>query len=187
MYKRVAQISSVIKLFLRCLFFTIVLLFVSIAEATDQGRLGKTSSASVDISVTVNQTLNSVSPNELLLSNKLTTNSTEPFCVTHQGYNQNARVPYELIVDSFKNANNQINKHAMPFNVYFKNENIQNSKQQLTQGLSISTQSDIKLTENIKITCADSGLQLFIEQNNLEQNSSNENSIGIMVLLISPT
>ncbi|MEM7401357.1 MAG: hypothetical protein AAF304_05345, partial [Pseudomonadota bacterium] len=162
-------------------------IFTSVAEAADQGKLGKSSSASVEISVTVNQTLRSVSPDELILSNNLTTKSTEPFCVTHHGYNKHANVPYDLIVDNIKTANNQSDNQVMPFNVYLVDQKKRNSKQHLTRGVSISTQSNLSISKNTQSACANSGLQLTIEENDLEDNTSDTNSVGIMVLLLSPT
>ena len=187
MHKRVPHQPSLLNSLSQFLVLAAVVIFASTAEATDQGKLGKSSSASVDISVTVNQTFNSVSPNELLLNKSLKKNAAEPFCVAHHGYNQNANVPYELVVDDLKNANGQQSKHAMPFNVYLENKNIHNSKQQLTQGVSISTQSNLRINKNLQSACANSGLQLSIEENKNVQNAFDRNSVGIMVLLVSPT
>ncbi len=187
MYKRVTHILSTYKIIFLLLVLTSAVVLASVAQAADQGKLGKQSRASVEISVIVNQTLSSVSPNELLLNKNLTSTYSEPFCVAHHGLNQNAKVPYELIVDHFKAINNRGNKQVMPFNVYLEDKNILNSKQQLIQGVSISTQSNFRINKNMQSACANSGLQLTIEENDLGQNTPNTSSPGIMILLISPS
>ena len=188
MDKRIAQNSSSLYSALLSLWLTMaIFLLASFADAADQGELGKTSKASIDISVTVNQTLNTISPTELLLNDFQTANSAIPFCVAHHGYSQNAHVPYELIVDSFTTVNNTTSKRTLPFNVFLQKKNNQKSKKQLIQGVSISSESNLKVSENLKSSCLNSGMQLHIEENILEQNSSNTDSLGVMVLVISPT
>jgi len=159
----------------------------NVVNAASQGKLGTQSTASVEISVTVNQSLSAVSPNELLLNysnqTRLTTN--KPFCIAHNGLNKNASVPYELIVDSLAPANE--NQHTLPFNIYLEDKNTNISKQLLTNGTALAKQSRLRTSEHLINDCANSGTQLSIEKNNYTENAAlHSEATGLLILLIRP-
>ena len=87
------------------IFITFILVSNSIyctINAASQGKLGNRSTASINISVHINQTLTTIYPEQLLLSSSTSsvTNTSQAFCVINQGFGENASVPYELIIDN---------------------------------------------------------------------------------------
>ena len=164
-----------------------LLVFTSgISFAASQGNKGKTSSGSVDISVHVSQTLNTVSPNELLLnqSNNFEIGNSKPFCIAHHGFNQNAAVPYELKVDNLSSA--QPND-AFPYKVFLEDNSALESKLHLTAGISVPKQSNLSINRDIQEICAESGLSLSIEMNEeYKYSSSGEIYPGLMILMVGP-
>ncbi len=87
------------------IFFTLIIssngLFC-FANAASQGELGERSTASIEISVHVNQTLTSIHPEQLLVNSTtpITMHDSQPFCIVNQGYGLEASVPYDLKVDA---------------------------------------------------------------------------------------
>lgn len=154
----------------------------SVVHAASQGKAGTQSTASVEISVTVNQSLTTVSPNEILLSNSIQKylSTSKPFCIANNGFEKNASVPYELIVDRLEPFNANLDR--LPFNIFLEDKN---NKQLLTSGTKIAKQSNLKTNENLLEDCAKTGTQLSIENNN-SKNTLQPNSAGLMLLLVSP-
>ncbi len=154
--------------------------------AASQGSLGKTSSGSVEISVHVSQTLNTVSPNELLLnqsSNSLNKNS-KPFCIAHYGFNQNAGVPYKLKVDNLFSAKSN---DAFPYKVYLEDNHSFKNKLPLAVGMSVPKQSNITISKDLQQECVASGLSLSIEMSEKHKNNSPEQlHPGLMLLMVEP-
>ncbi|QMU61512.1 MAG: hypothetical protein GKR92_07295 [Gammaproteobacteria bacterium] len=177
------------------LYFSVKFLFVcilifqifNVAHAASQGKLGTESTASVEIAVTVNQSLSAVSPNELLLNNfnqsGLTAN--KPFCIAHNGFNKNASVPYELIVDRLIPVNEK--QHSLPFNIYLEDKNSNKSKQLLIKGTALSKHSSLKTSDNLISDCSNTGAQLLIEKNNtIKKTALQSNAAGLLILVVSP-
>lgn len=162
----------------------LVCLFFNSANGASQGKLGNQSSASVDVSVTVNQSLRTVSANELILdSTKQNQSSSMPFCIAHNGFKKNASVPYELIVDSVSSPNKDL--HALPYKLYLEDKNT--SKLLLNNRTTIAKQSTLYLSEEIVSDCAEYGLKLSIEKNNTTKKEvSGTSTVGLMILLVSP-
>ena len=174
-----------------CIRFKIIILVILIISATNishaasQGKLGRQSSASIGISVQVNQSLTADSPDELLLSQ----NKSKPLCVMHNGYTQNATVPYELKVDEIKvldqtNYIHNNNLDTLPFNIIL----IDKQKQQLTPGISLFQQTGLSTSDLHKQDCQETGMQLSLEMTADHKNSLNTqvNSTGLLILLVSP-
>jgi hypothetical protein len=160
-------------------------LCINFASAASQGERGSQSSAAIEISVTVNQTLTTVSPPELLLENakqsELVINS--PFCIAHHGFSKNAVVPYELIVDSLASANK--NHSAFPYKIFLENKN--HNKQLLANGTSLTKQSQLNISEHLINDCEKSGTHLSIERNSYTKASApNKDTSGLLILLVSP-
>lgn len=175
--------------YLASYFFACVLLILlgNVVHAASQGKLGTQSTASVEISVTVNQSLSAVSPNELLLnySNRASLRSDKPFCIAHNGLNKNASVPYELIVDSLTSSNK--NQHALPYNIYLEDKYTNKSKHLLTNGTTIAKQSNLSSSKELLNECANSGVRLSIEKNYSAKNTASSlKSAGLLILLVSP-
>ncbi len=172
----------------KCLFVCVLLILLSnVAHAASQGKLGIQSTASVEISVTVNQSLSAVSPNELLLNNssQASLNSHKPFCIAHHGLHKNASVPYELIVNSLTTSYK--NQHDIPYNIYLEDKNTNKSKQLLTNGTAIAKQSNLSRSKELLLDCAKSGVRLSIEKNySIEKTASIPKAAGLLILLVSP-
>lgn len=153
------------------------------ANAASKGKLGTQSSASVQISVTVKQTFNAISPTELLVQDKQS--SKKSLCVAHHGFSNHASVPYKLIVDDIKVFNDTKNTNEFQHKVFLEDKNHSNSKQRLTQGMTIEKQSKLNINKNLNNDCASAGLDLSIEENsNIIGESGNT---GLLVLMISPS
>ena len=181
---RLNKFKLLSKYFLACV---LAVPLCNAANAASQGKLGTQSTASVEISVTVNQSLSTMSPNELLLntSNQARLTTTKPFCIAHNGSNKNASVPYELIVDSLVAPNK--NPHTLPFNIYLEDKNTNKNKQLLTEGTTITKQSRLSRDEQLVNKCASTGTQLSIEKNYSAENTSPASeTAGLLILLIRP-
>lgn len=181
---RLNKFKHLSKYFLTCV---LAVQLCNVANAASQGKLGTQSTASVEISVTVNQSLSTVSPNELLLNTSsqagLTTN--KPFCIAHNGFNKNASVPYELIVDSLVAPNEK--SHTLPFNIYLEDKNTDKNKQLLTEGTTITKQSRLSRGEQLVNECASTDAQLSIEKNYSAENTpSASETAGLLILLVRP-
>ena len=161
----------------------------NICHAASQGKLGRSSSASIGISVHVNQSLSTVSPPELLLSQ----NKSEPLCIMHNGYTQNANVPYALKIDEIKvldqnNDGGMDNQEDFLFNVFLEDRYTAENKQKLSPGMSFSKQTRLSSRKQHKQDCRKAGMQLSIEKTNNEINLSDTQlgSTGLLILLVSP-
>lgn len=169
--------------------FVLLTLFVctsGISFAASQGKIGKSSSASVNISVTVNQTFNTLSPNELLLnpSNNFGTKSSKPFCIAHHGFHQNAAIPYELKVDNLLSTNSS---DAFAYKVFLEDENALNNKLHLEAGTAVPKQSKLKINQDLQKICAESGQSLSIEMNEKDSNNyTHQPSPGLLILMVAP-
>ena len=167
------------------------------ASAATQGKLGKSSTASIGISVHVSQSLTAISPKELLLDQ--TANKKKPFCVMHHGYKLNSTVPYELIVDEIKaqqnqaaltvpnqtNSSEQSNEGTLPFKIFLENDESVLQKQLLSQGMSFYNQS--KHNFNEQANCQDEGVNLSLEMANQRTDAKMQDDLlGVMILLVSP-
>ncbi|MDH3608598.1 MAG: hypothetical protein OEQ24_05055 [Gammaproteobacteria bacterium] len=166
-----------------------LILLGNVVHAASQGKLGTQSIASVEILVTVNQSLSAISPNELLLNNFNQTNLTvnKPFCIAHNGFDKNASVPYELIVDRLVSINE--NQHSLPFNIFLedKDKNTNKSKHLLKNGITIAKQSNLSSSKELLNECVSTGAQLSIEKNNSAKKAASvPKTAGLLILLISP-
>ena len=167
----------------------LLILLGNVVHAASQGKLGTQSIASVEILVTVNQSLSAISPNELLLNNFNQTNLTvnKPFCIAHNGFDKNASVPYELIVDRLVSINE--NQHSLPFNIFLedKDKNTNKSKHLLKNGITIAKQSNLSSSKELLNECVSTGAQLSIEKNNSAKKAASvPKTAGLLILLISP-
>lgn len=164
----------------------LVSLLSNTAYAASQGKLGIQSSASVDISVTVNQSLSAVSPNELMLNNSNQNGSASmPFCIAHQGFKKKASVPYELVVDSLVSPHKD--QQTLPYKIYLEDKNKSKNKLLLNSGTTISKQSTLNISEQVIDECANNGLKLSIEKfTNENKDTSKTAAVGLMILLVSP-
>jgi hypothetical protein len=173
-----------IKLILLAVFYN-QFCFVNDCFSASQGTLGKQSSASIEISVHINQTLNTISPNELLLnqSKGLITNNSKPLCVANQGFSEGAIVPYELKIDELTTPNQHT---SSSYNVFLEDKS-SFEKLALVKGMSIATQSAIEMNKSVFEECKKSGLALSIEMNH-ENHFSNayEAFPGLLILMVSP-
>jgi hypothetical protein len=184
-----SKMQTLVKIFYSLLKQLIVFLILTtqcfnFSIAASQGKRSIQSSASVEISVTVNQTLTAVTPPELLLKNakqsRLVINS--PFCIAHHGFSKNAVVPYDLIVDSLVSTND--NQSEFPFKIFLENKK---QKQLLTNGTSLAKQSQLNINENLIYDCENSGAYLSIEQDsNILTPTPHIGSTGLLILLVSP-
>ena len=165
----------------------LLILLGNVVNAASQGKFGTQSTASVEISVTVNQSLSTVSPNELLLNNSNQTNLTvnKPFCIAHNGFDKNASIPYELIVDQLVSANE--NQHSLPFNIFLEDKNANKSKHLLKNGTTIAKQSSLSSSKELLNECISTGAQLSIEKNySAKKAASVPDTAGVLILLVSP-
>ncbi len=194
--KRTNKLFSV-RIILRILILTLFISLncvICIGHAASQGKLGKQSSASIDISVQINQTLTTVHPEELILNQTTLSNNRtfKPFCVAHHGYSQNASVPYELKVDDLKipqqNLNTSQNKIiTSPYNIYIEDKNSFNNRLRLSAGMSLFKQSVLSLSDQITKECENSGVHLAIElTDSLKSINQKPISPGLLILLVSP-
>ena len=172
-----------------CNYFVLIILFVCTSGtgfAASQGKIGKSSSGSVDISVTVNQTLSTLSPNELLLnpSNNFETKSSKPFCIAHHGFHQNAMIPYELKVDKLLSTNSN---DTLAYKVFLEDEGALNSKLHLETGTAVPKQSKLSSNQDLQKKCAETGQLLSIEMNEKHSNNhTNPPSPGLLILMVAP-
>ncbi len=152
-------------------------------HAASQGKFGTQSSGTVEISVTIHQSINTISPNEILLNNTIGNNlaTSKPFCITNNGYNKNTSVPYHLIIDRLEPINSDLNR--LPFDIFLKDKN---NKQLLTSGTTLSKQSYLKSNENIFNDCILAGTQISIEHNHDEIIKQQSDTAGLLLLLVSP-
>ncbi|MFK7815297.1 MAG: hypothetical protein AB8B92_03095 [Gammaproteobacteria bacterium] len=150
--------------------------------AASQGKLGTQSTATVEISVTIHQSLNAISPNEILLGNSVQNNLTtsKPFCITNNGYGRDTNVPYELIVDRLESSNTDIDR--LPFSIFLEDKS---NKRLLTKGAKIAKRSNLKNNNSTYKKCAETGTKLSIK-NNYPNNVSQPNTAGLLLLLVSP-
>ena len=171
----------------RFIFITFILVSNSIyctSNAASQGKLGNRSTASINISVHINQTLTTIYPEQLLLSSSTSsvTNTSQAICVINQGFGENASVPYELIIENLILQNIGENP---AYYVYIK-ENGSN-KESLSQGVSITNQSILTFADMLDNKCNDMDMSIAIESSNP---SADPNSIsdtpGLLLLLVSP-
>ncbi len=156
----------------------------SISFAASQGKLGVRSTATVGISVYVNQTLTAVHPEELILNatEKTATHTSQPFCVINQGYGENASVPYELIVEDVSLQSFGDNP---AYNVYIKETG--SSKETLAQGVSLINQSILTFADVMENKCNDMNMSIAIESTNPSADpNSISNTPGLLLLLVSP-
>ena len=169
--------------------FVLLTLFVctsGVSFAASQGKIGKLSSASVDISVTVNQTLNTQSPNELLLNpyNNFETKSSKPFCIAHHGFHPNATIPYEIKVDNLLSTNSS---DDFAYKVFLEDENVLNNKLHLETGTAVPKQSKLRINQDLQQKCAESGQSLSIElSEKYSNNYTNQPSPGLLILMVAP-
>ena len=178
--------------FINVFFYALVAaitLHTSSAEAARDGSLS--SSASINISVTINQSLKTISPTELLLDRASSKgNSNKPFCVAHHGFDQDASVPYKLVVDEIKPSNNTIDTTTdttLPFDIILEDREIKNSKQKLVDGMSFEKQSRLTINNFLNNKCTTHGLALSIEKNkNNNKKHIPTNSTALLFLLVSP-
>jgi len=184
--------------FINVFFYALVAaitIHISSAEAARDGSLSSSSSASINISVTINQSLKTISPTELLLDRASSKgNSNKPFCVAHHGFDQDASVPYKLVVDEIKPSNNTIDTTAdttadttLPFDIILEDREIKNSKQKLVDGMSFEKQSRLTINNFLNNKCTTHGLALTIEKNkNNNKKHIPTNSTALLFLLVSP-
>ncbi len=188
MYHSSSQNSSIKSYYLLTylLVSLLVCLLSNTANAASQGKLGIQSSASVDISVTVNQSLNAVSPNELLLNSSNHSGSTSmPFCIAHHGFKKKSSVPYSLSVDSLDTLHQD--SHTLPYKIYLEGKNTNKNKLLLRSGTTITQQSTLKISPQVVHDCAENGLKLSIEKNrNTKKGVLTTTAPGLMILLVSP-
>ena len=151
--------------------------------AASQGKLGIQSSGSIEISVTIHQSLNAISPNEVLLHDNIKNNLTtsKPFCITNHGYDKNASVPYNLIVDRLESYNTDTNN--LPFNIFLEDKE---NKTLLTSGTKLSEQSVLYNNEDMLSNCMATGTKLSIEKKPTVKNTLQPNTTGLLLLLVSP-
>ena len=181
--------------FAQAALLVIVFCFLSVENklyAASQGKLGLHSSASVDISVTVNQTLKTIAPTELFITSGRadSQDSSKPFCVKHLGNRQSAGLPYNLIVDDIK----QFDKNGVTdpastkaFNLLLLNKHLSTNKIKLTPGMTFSSQSKSSLNQDLVNKCSNSSLEIAVEKNGNTQNLKNVNyASGLLLLLVSP-
>ena len=176
------------KAILRLIFITFILVSNSIyctSIAASEGKLGNRSTASINISVHINQTLTTIYPEQLLLSSSTSssaTNTSQAFCVVNQGFGNYASVPYELIIENLTLQNIGENP---AYYVYIKKNG--SSKETLEPGVSITNQSKITINEALKNRCSDMGMRISIESTNPSVNQSTISNIpGLLLLLVSP-
>lgn len=176
------------------LFIRVLLLVAFTISATNssyaasQGKLGKQSSASVQISVHVNQSLSTTGPEEILLNQ----NKTNPLCIMHNGYEQNASVPYELKVSEIKmltnsHMNDEATTSSTPtLDIYLEDQKSNKQKYQLSPGLSLFNQT--RLNRNQYQDCQKNGMQLSVEIASDFMHAANQQnySAGLLILLVSP-
>ncbi len=150
--------------------------------AASQGKLGIQSTATTEISVTVHQSLNAISPNEILLGKKIENSLTasKPFCIANNGYKKNVNVPYELIVDRIESSNTGIDR--LPFSIFLEDKY---TKKRLTKGTKIVKRSNLKTNRNIYNDCMDTGAKLSIKSNH-SKDTLKPNTAGLLLLLVSP-
>ncbi len=156
----------------------------NVVDAASQGKLGAQSSASVEISVTVHQSLSVVSPIELLLNDSSKTKSTasKPFCIAHSGINDNTSVPYDLVVDSLTQNENS-NTHL--YNIYLKDKD--KSKMLLSEGTSITKQSLSSNNGQVTNECSHMSAELLIEKNTSVENiRKTTGTTDLLILLVRP-
>lgn len=173
----------------RVLLVICVILFsissVNVFAAT-KGELSSRSSASTEISVTVPQTFNAVSPSELLLNKA----DSETFCVGHHGFSQNANVPYSLIVDDIITSDQTQQSHekqTLAYDIYLQEKNSATDKQQLTPGMTIDMQSSKNIGKQLANECENTGLNLTLAENHSKKSGADgNNNLGLLVLLVSP-
>lgn len=170
----------------------LVILIISatnLCHAASQGKLGGHSFASIGISVQVNRSLTTESPDELLLSQ----NKSKPLCVMHNGYQQYATVPYELKVDEIKvldqsNYTQNNNEDTLPFNIILKDQHSAKPKQELSAGISLFQQTVFSRSDEHKQDCQEAGMRLSLEMTAHHKNSFNNHmsAAGLLILLVSP-
>ncbi len=182
-------------LLLNFLFFALfwcLTLLLNDASATSQGELGNQSSASVKVSVQVNQSLRINSPHELLIDQTtLNKNNSRPLCVMHHGYSHTANVPYELTVDDiavFSQMGNASRKNrAVPsFDIFLNDSRSPIKKQRLTTGMSLTKQSQLSFYELQNHSCDDRSAQLSIEMSTRGDLAQRDSATGLLILLVSP-
>ena len=167
---------------------------LSTTNAATQGKLGKQSSASIEISVHVSQTLSTFSPNELLVNRtKSDETNFRPFCVLHHGYVLDSSVPYELKVEELTvpnktNGTSQNNVGTLPYRVFLEEQNSQIKRQYLLPGASFNKQSKLIQSREGKQECINSGARLAIETVSRGNQDFDKEAIspGVLIMLISP-
>jgi len=165
--------------------------FIDSAHATTQGKLGKQSVGTVEISITVNKTFKATSPSELILKNTATTkNADKLFCVSHQGFSQSKNVPYDLIVDEIMLANQKhalAEKQALPFDIYLENKSSTIDKQILTPGMSISMISKSSISGNVENNCVNNDMHFSLgPKPSIDTSTIKPNTVGLLLLVVSP-
>ena len=160
--------------------------FICKSFAAEQGTLGSRSTASIEISVQINQTFTTIHPGELVLTsvNSVSSKSSQPFCVVNHGYGENASIPYELIVETISV---QTDKETPIYNVYLSESDAMNQKVLLTQGLIINSQSEFTSSNIVNKHCSGLGSSISVEQTNGKLSNSNFSPTpGSLLLVISP-
>ncbi len=164
---------------------------INLAEAAKDGNLNSRSTGSVNISITVNQSLKTVSPTELLLNDKPHTknNSNNAFCVAHHGFSQEASVPYKLHVDEIKSFTQMANTSSdqpLPFDIILNDKQLIDSKQKLLNGMTFEKQSSLNINKQLRSECASAGLAISIEKNTDNNKKHEQINSALLFLLVSP-
>ena len=164
----------------------LVSLLSNFTNATSQGKLGIQSSASIDISVMVTQSLSTVTPTELLLNDCNNCESTSmPFCIAHHGLKEGSSVPYSLSVDSLEPSHQE--SRTLPYKIYLEDKDTKRNKLLLHSGTVITKQSTLNVSKKVINECAENGMKLSIEMDVTAKKSvPTSASAGLMILLASP-
>jgi len=166
--------------FINVFFYALVAAITLHTSSAEAARDGSLSSSS----------LKTISPTELLLDRASSKgNSNKPFCVAHHGFDQDASVPYKLVVDEIKPSNNTIDTTAdttLPFDIILEDREIKNSKQKLVDGMSFEKQSRLNINNFLNNKCTTHGLALSIEKNKNNKEHIPTNSAALLFLLVSP-
>ncbi len=155
----------------------------NVAFATSQGSLGSSSTATIDISVTVNQSIKVLRTNDLIFENT-SANVSQPLCVQHNGYTDEAGVPYTLIVDDFKLSEQTT---SAPFKVYLADDSNSENLIELHSGFTIHKQNNVQANLESTTECLASNLHLQMIPIQDFQDPANINEvIAEIVLMLSP-
>lgn len=175
-----ANYSFGVQVFYMALFFS----HSSFIYASNEGKLGFSSSASTIISITVPRKLNTISHKELILGK----DNTSPFCITHSGADDN-KMGVNLIIDELTiaetiHASDQT-KQSLPFNIYLQDKNSTIPRKDLASGKSIYMKTISSRNSAEKSLCEESGTELVLSE--IPSNGmASDKHLGLLVVLISP-